>query len=82
MIYFIRNFVKCVFLKIVNPQYLCKKFRRAPFLLAACSKGGKKHKISDRINGIKGIYKEPAEDLTFELYARSLIAQVAAFGTS
>lgn len=38
--------------------------------------------LSDRINGTKGIYKEPAEDLTFELYARSLIAQVAAFGTS
>jgi hypothetical protein len=35
--------------------------------------------LSDRINGAEGIYKEPAEDLTFELYARSLIAQVAAF---
>jgi hypothetical protein len=36
--------------------------------------------LSDRPNGAKGIYKEPAEDLTFELYARSLIAQVSAFG--
>ena len=36
--------------------------------------------LSDRINGAKGIYKEPAEDLAFELYARSLIAQVTAFG--
>ncbi len=36
--------------------------------------------LSDRAKGAKGIYKEPAEDLTFELYARSLVAQVAAFG--
>ncbi len=35
---------------------------------------------SDRANGPKGIYKEPAEDLAFELYARSLVAQVATFG--
>jgi hypothetical protein len=36
--------------------------------------------LSDRTDGVKGIYKEPAEDLAFELYARSLIAQVTAFG--
>ena len=36
--------------------------------------------LSDRKDGAKGIYKEPAEDLTFELYARSLVAQVTAFG--
>jgi len=36
--------------------------------------------LSDRTNGAEGVYKEPAEDLTFELYARSLVAQVAAFG--
>ncbi|MBM4145802.1 MAG: restriction endonuclease [Nitrospira sp.] len=36
--------------------------------------------LSDRKNGAKGIYKEPAEDLTFELYGRSLVAQVTAFG--
>ncbi len=35
--------------------------------------------ISDRQVGQKGAFKEPAEDLTFELYARSLVAQVAAF---
>jgi hypothetical protein len=38
--------------------------------------------LSDRKDGVKGIYKEPAEDLTFELYARSLVAQVTAFGKS
>lgn len=36
--------------------------------------------LSDRFNGAKGVYKEPAEDLTFNLYARSLVAQIAAFG--
>ncbi len=36
--------------------------------------------LSDRQEGVKGGYKEPAEDLTFELYARSLVAQVTAFG--
>jgi hypothetical protein len=36
--------------------------------------------LSDRKDGAKGIYKEPAEDLLFELYARSLVAQVTAFG--
>ena len=35
---------------------------------------------SDRTNGPKGIYREPAEDLAFEFYARSLVAQVATFG--
>ncbi|MBI5739785.1 MAG: PaeR7I family type II restriction endonuclease [Nitrospirae bacterium] len=35
--------------------------------------------LSDRKTGQKGAFREPAEDLTFELYARSLMAQVAAF---
>lgn len=36
--------------------------------------------LSDRISGMKGHYTEPADDLTFEIFARSLIAQVRAFG--
>ncbi|TAN44567.1 MAG: restriction endonuclease [Nitrospirae bacterium] len=36
--------------------------------------------ISDRKYGLKGAFGEPAEDLTFELYVRSLAAHVAAFG--
>ncbi len=36
--------------------------------------------LSDRANGLNGTYKEPSEDLTFDLYARSLIAQINAFG--
>lgn len=38
--------------------------------------------MSDRKRGSKGRYTEPAIDLTFEIFAKSLIAQVAAFGTS
>ena len=36
--------------------------------------------MSDRVSGAKGRYQEPAEDLAFELFARSLLAQAAAFG--
>lgn len=36
--------------------------------------------LSDRKTGQNGAFREPAEDLTFELYARSLVAQVAAYG--
>lgn len=38
--------------------------------------------MSDRRRGLKGIYAEPADDLTFEIFAKSLIAHVAAFGVS
>lgn len=38
--------------------------------------------MSDRKRGLKGHYSEPAEDLTFEIFARSLAAQVTAFGVS
>jgi hypothetical protein len=36
--------------------------------------------LSDRKAGQKGAFREPAEDLTIELYMRSLVAHVAAFG--
>jgi len=36
--------------------------------------------LSDRKDGPAGAFGEPAEDLTFELYARSLAAHVAAYG--
>lgn len=38
--------------------------------------------MSDRKGGLKGHYSEPAEDLTFEIFSRSLVAQVTAFGVS
>ncbi|OGU76611.1 MAG: restriction endonuclease [Ignavibacteria bacterium RBG_16_35_7] len=38
--------------------------------------------LSDRTNSVNGNYSEPAEDLTFDIFARSLIAQVTAFGVS
>ncbi len=36
--------------------------------------------LSDRKGGQSGAFVEPAEDLTFEFYARSLAAHVAAYG--
>ncbi len=36
--------------------------------------------LTDRTNGLKGTYTHPADDLTFELFARSLVAQVSIFG--
>jgi len=38
--------------------------------------------LSDRTEGLKGFFKEPAMDLSFESFARSLFAQVGAFGKS
>ncbi len=37
---------------------------------------------SDKKGGLKGVYSEPAEDLTFDIFAKSLVAQVTAFGVS
>jgi hypothetical protein len=37
--------------------------------------------ISDKQKGLKGQYVEPANDLAFERFAKSLIAQITAFGT-
>ncbi len=37
--------------------------------------------LSDKNSGLKGHYREPADDLTFENFARSLISQVKAFGS-
>lgn len=38
--------------------------------------------MSDKTGGVKGRYTEPVDDLTFEIFAKSLVAQVTAFGIS
>jgi hypothetical protein len=38
--------------------------------------------MSDKSGGVKGRYTEPAHDLSFEMFAKSLVAQVTAFGVS
>ncbi len=35
---------------------------------------------SNKQKGLKGQYTEPADDLTFEIFAKSLVAQIVAFG--
>jgi len=36
--------------------------------------------LSNRVDGITGIHQEPADDLSFDLFARSLVAHVSAYG--
>lgn len=38
--------------------------------------------MSDKSTGLKGRFTEPADDLTFDIFARSLVSQVTAFGVS
>jgi hypothetical protein len=38
--------------------------------------------LSDREKGINGIFQEPADDLTFEIFARSLLTHVSAYGAT
>ena len=38
--------------------------------------------LSDREKGVNGILQEPADDLTFEISARSLLAHVSAYGAT
>ena len=36
--------------------------------------------LSNKTDVLKGVYEEPADDLTFEIFARSLVAHVSAYG--
>ena len=38
--------------------------------------------MSDRKKGMEGIFQQPAEDLTFSLFAKSRVAQAAAYGAA
>ncbi len=35
--------------------------------------------MSDKVEGLNGAYHEPGEDLTFQRFANSLVAHIAAF---
>jgi len=69
-----------VFPEFVNASYakryeiFCRKLVRERHYNVAC------FLTSDRQKGLKGRYIEPAGDLTFDIFAKSLIAQIAAFG--
>lgn len=69
-----------VFPEFVNASYgkryelFCRKLvRESHYNVAAFL-------TSDKRGGLKGQYSEPADDLTFEIFAKSLVAQVTAFG--
>ena len=55
-------------------QLFCRKLVRERHYTAAA------FMLSNFETGPKGEYKEPAEDITFEIFARSLLAHVAAQG--
>lgn len=38
--------------------------------------------LSDRQKGLKGEYNEPADDLTFEIFAKSLVTHASVYGVS
>jgi hypothetical protein len=71
-----------VFPEFVNASYVkryelfCRKLvRERHYNVAAFL-------LSNKTNGIEGRYTEPADDLTFGIFARSLVSQVTAFGVS
>lgn len=71
-----------VFPEFVNASYgkryelFCRKLvRESHYNVAAFL-------MSEKKAGLKGQYIEPADDLTFEIFAKSLVAQVTAFGIS
>lgn len=71
-----------VFPEFVNASYakryelFCRRLVRERHYNVAC------FLMSDKQTGLKGHYTEPADDLTFEIFAKSLIAQIEAFGVS
>jgi hypothetical protein len=38
--------------------------------------------LSDRVRGLKGEYAEPAEDMAFVNFVKSLVSQIENFGVS
>ncbi len=71
-----------VFSEFVNASYakryelFCRKLVRERHYNAAA------FLLSDRKKGLKGVFHEPGNDLTFDIYAKSLVAHVSAYGAS
>lgn len=69
-----------VFSEFKNASYakryelFCRKLLRERHYSSSC------FLIASRQAGSKGIYQEPAQDLSFRIFARSLLAHVSAFG--
>jgi len=55
-------------------ELFCRKLMRERHYSAAA------FLTASKDGGLKGEHQEPAEDLTFDLFVRSLVAQVSAFG--
>lgn len=69
-----------VFPEFVNASYakryelFCRKLVRERHYTASS------FLLSSKTSGIKGKHKEPADDLNFEMFARSMIGQLTAYG--
>jgi hypothetical protein len=69
-----------VFPEFVNASYskryelFCRKLVRERHYTASS------FLLSSKIDGIKGGHKEPASDLNFEMFVRSMVGQLTAFG--
>lgn len=69
-----------VFPEFVNASYakryelFCRKLVRERHYTASS------FLLSSKTNGVKGEYKEPASDLNFEMFVRSMIGQLTAYG--
>lgn len=55
-------------------ELFCRKLLRERHYSSSC------FLLASRQAGMKGIYQEPAQDLAFNIFARSLFAHVSAFG--
>lgn len=71
-----------VFPEFVNASYAKRYELFCRKLVRECHYNVAAFLLSDRTNRVNGNYSEPAEDLTFDIFARSLISQVTAFGVS
>lgn len=71
-----------VFPEFVNASYAKRYELFCRKLVRECHYNVAAFLLSDKTSGVKGRYAERAEDLTFDIFARSLVSQVTAFGVS
>ncbi len=71
-----------VFPEFINASYAKRYELFCRKLVRECHYNVAAFLLSDKTSGIKGQYAEPADDLTFEIFTKSLVAQVSAFGVT
>ena len=69
-----------VFPEFINASYAKRYELFCRKLVRECHYSAASFILSSSRSGIRGMYKEPASDLSFEMYLRSMIGQLIAFG--